>query len=110
MCHDLRVQLLEVRYTVAGQATNNFVEGHCYNRPPCCYRTDHCKIHGRRLVQNHGRLHSALGDPDPDPSGAVGHRHVHQNLDHVPGPGLALGRGQGVDFHPSLDRARVLRG
>ena len=55
-----------------------------------------------------GRLHSTLDDPDPYPSGAVGHRHVHLDLDHGPGLALALGMGQGVEFHFSLDRARIL--
>jgi hypothetical protein len=51
-----------------------------------------------------------LGDPAPDPSSAAGHRHVQLDLDHGLGLGPSLERGQGVEFHPTLDRARVLRG
>ena len=104
------MQAQRVPYTVAGEVTNNFVEEHCYNRPPYRPRTDHCKIRGHRLVQYHDRLHSALGGRDLYPSEAVGHRHVHLDLDHGPGPALALGMGQGVEFHPSPDRAHVPRG
>ncbi len=110
MCRDSRAQPGKVQYTVAGQVTSNYVEEHCYNHSPWCYRTDHCKIHGRRLVQDHGRLRSALGDPDPDPSGVAGHRRVHLDLDPDPVLVLVLGRGQGVEFPPSLGRVRVLRG
>ena len=106
------MQPQEVPYTVAEQATKNYVEEHCYNHPPYCCRTDHCKNRVRRLVHwhDHGRLHSASGDRGPYPSWAFGHRHVHLNLDHGPGPALALGMGQGVEFHPSLDKAHVPRG
>jgi hypothetical protein len=104
------VQPQKVPYTVAGQVTNNSVEEHCYNRPLWCCRTDHCKIRGHRLVQDHGRLHSALGGPYPYPSEVVGHRHVHLDLGPGPGPVLALGMDQGVVSHPSLDRAHVPRG
>ena len=104
------MQLLEVPYTVAGQVTNNYVEEHCYNRPPYCSQTDHCENRVRRLVHDHGRLHSASGDHGPFPSGAFGHRHVHLDLAHGPGPALALGMGQGVEYHPNLDRAHVPRG
>lgn len=103
------MQPQRVPYTVAGQAANSYVEEHCYNRPPCYCRTGHCKLRGHRLVQDHDRLHSALGVRDPYPSEAVGHRRVHLDLDHGPGPALALGMGPGVEFLPILDKAHVPR-
>ena len=91
MRRDSQVQPQEAQYTVAGQVLNNYFEVRCYNRPPCCYQTDHCRIRGHHPVQDHGHPHNALGDPDPDPSGAVAHRHVQvqPDLDH----GLALAPG-----------------
>jgi hypothetical protein len=88
VCRDSQVQQqeVEVQYTVAGLVPYNYFEERCYNRPPCCYRTDRCRIRGHHPVQDHGHPRNALGDPDPDPSGAVGHRHVQLDLDH----GLAL--------------------
>ena len=105
------MQPQEVQYTVVGRVTYNYFEERCYNRLLCCYRTDHCRIRGHHLAQDHGHPHSASGDPDPDPSGAAGHRHVLQvDLDHGLALGRVPGRDRAVEFLPILDRARVLRG